>query len=188
MKLIIGLGNPGPEYEKTRHNAGFLLAQRLAARHGLPGEKLKFHAGMTEGAILNERIVLLRPMTYMNRSGLCVGEAAAFYKVAPADVLVLVDDLALACGQIRLRAEGSSGGHNGLTDVARALGTMKYPRLRIGIDPKGMIPQADYVLGRWTTDQWAKTDPALDVGCKAVECWLKDGIDKAMTQFNVKGE
>ena len=111
MKLIIGLGNPGPEYEKTRHNAGFLLAQRLAARHGLPGEKLKYHAGMTEGAILNERVVLLRPMTYMNRSGLCVGEAAAFYKVAPADVLVLVDDLALPAGQIRLRSEGSSGGH-----------------------------------------------------------------------------
>jgi len=188
MKLIIGLGNPGLEYEKTRHNAGFLLAQRLASRHGFSAEKLKFHAGMTEGAIAGQRVAILRPMTYMNKSGLAVGEAAAFYKVPPADILVLVDDLALPCGQIRLRAEGSAGGHNGLTDVARALGTMKYPRLRIGIDPKGIIPQADYVLGRWTPDQWAKTDPALDVGCKAVECWLKDGIDKAMTQFNVKGE
>lgn len=188
MKLIVGLGNPGPEYEKTRHNAGFLLADRLAARLGFSAEKLKFHGGLREGTLAGERALILKPVTYMNRSGLAVGEAAAFYKVAPADVLVLVDDLALPCGQIRLRAEGSSGGHNGLTDVARALGTMKYPRLRLGIDPKGMARQSDYVLGRFTPDQAAKFDACLDAACQAVECWAKEGVEKAMTKFNAKGE
>lgn len=184
MKLIVALGNPGPEYEKTRHNAGFMLAERFAARHGLPAEKLKFHAGFRDGAVAGQRLALLRPMTFMNRSGLAVAEAAAFHKVAAADILVLVDDLALPAGALRLREDGGAGGHNGLKDIERVLGSQKYPRLRIGIDPKGPQNQSDYVLGRFTPEQWAKVDEALDLGVKAIEAWLGLPIAKAMTQVN----
>lgn len=193
MKLIVGLGNPGPEYAKTRHNVGFMLADRLATRHNLTGAKHKFHSGVLDGEVIAggtmtpHRCILMQPMTYMNRSGLAVGEAVSFYKLDPAsDVLVLVDDLALDCGVIRLRAGGSAGGHNGLTDIERALGTRDYPRLRIGIDPKGRIPQKDYVLGRFTADQWSRTDEALDRGTKCIEMWLSEGLEKAASLFNAK--
>jgi len=193
MKLIVGLGNPGPEYAKTRHNVGFMLVDRLAARHNLSGARHKFHAGVLDGElhvgnpIRSQRCVLMLPTTYMNRSGLAVAEAMTFYKLDPQqDLLVLVDDLALDCGVIRLRAEGSAGGHNGLIDIERALGTRKYPRLRIGIDPRGYAKQSDYVLGQFTNAQWEHVDPALDKGVKCVESWLVDGLEKTMSLFNAK--
>ncbi len=191
MKLIVGLGNPGPEYAKTRHNAGFMAVDRLAQRHGFAGPKSKFHAGVLEGAIGVggdlHRVLLMQPTTYMNRSGLAVGEARAFYKLEPADILVLVDEAALPLGSIRLRASGSPGGHNGLKDLERALGTRDYPRLRIGIDPPpGRVPQADYVLGKFTADQLDALDPALTRACDAVETWLAEGIDAAMNRYNTK--
>jgi len=193
MKLIVGLGNPGPEYAKTRHNAGFMLVDRLAARHGLSGPKHKFHAGVLEGELhvgqpmRSEKCILMQPMTYMNRSGLAVGEAVTFYKLDPeTDLIVLVDDLALDCGVIRLRGEGSAGGHNGLTDIQRALGTTNYARLRIGIDPRGMAKQSDYVLSKFTEDQLEKIDPTLDKGVKCIESWIVDGLEKTMSLFNSK--
>ena len=185
MRLIVGLGNPGPEYQRTRHNAGFLAVDRLLARHRIdPGGKVKFHGLLCEGSIAGERCLLLKPMTYMNHSGLAVGEAAGFYKVDLKDILVLVDDVALPLGRLRLRGEGSPGGHNGLADVQRALGSPAYARLRLGIDPPGRIPQVEYVLGRFSAEEWSKLDPALDAACDCVECWLKDGLAKAMTRFN----
>jgi len=184
MKLIIGLGNPGNEYVKTRHNAGFMALERLANRHGLSSVKHKFHAGVLEGRINLHKVMLMQPMTFMNRSGLAVGEATAFYKCEPQDVLILVDDIALDCGQLRLRATGSAGGHNGLTSVEQALGTRDYPRLRIGIDPRGRIPQVDYVLGRFTEPQLEALEPALYRACDCIEAWLADGIENAMTRFN----
>ncbi|MEE9404698.1 MAG: aminoacyl-tRNA hydrolase [Algisphaera sp.] len=187
MKLIVGLGNPGKEYENTRHNAGFLAAERLARRHNITGVKSKFHAAYLEGFIHQKKVLLMQPMTFMNRSGLSVGEAATFYKLAPEDILVLVDDLAFDCGQIRLRSTGSAGGHNGLKDIERVLGTRDYPRLRIGIDPRGRAPQVDYVLGRFSPDQRDRLDPGLDLACDCIERWLTDGIDKAMNRFNPKG-
>lgn len=188
MRLIVGLGNPGLEYVRTRHNAGFMALERLADRHKLgPWDKArtKFHGLALEGAIAGEKCVLLEPMTYMNRSGLSVGEAVTFYKLDPSsELLILVDDIALPCGRIRLRPEGSAGGHNGLADIERALSTPKYPRLRIGIDPKGMVPQADYVLGRFSPDQMTKVLGALDQSCDAIECWIKSGLAKAMSLYN----
>lgn len=184
MKLIVGLGNPGPEYAKTRHNAGFMAVERLAQRHGLTSVKHKFHAGVLEGRINLHKVMLMQPMTYMNRSGLAVGEAAAFYKLEPEDVLVLVDDVALDVGQLRLRASGGPGGHNGLKDLERALGTRDYPRLRLGIGPKSRAPQVDFVLGRFTDDQLADLAPVLTRACDCVEAWLEEGIEKAMTKFN----
>ncbi|MEX0774963.1 MAG: aminoacyl-tRNA hydrolase [Phycisphaeraceae bacterium] len=184
MKLIVGLGNPGTEYAQTRHNAGFMALDRLATRHGLTGPRTRFHAGVLEGPIAGGKCLLMQPMTYMNRSGLAVGEAVAFHKLEPRDLIIVVDDVALPCGRIRLRAEGSAGGHNGLSDVQRALGSTAYPRLRIGIDAPDRIPQHDYVLGRFTVVQLEQLKPALDAACDAIECWIKDGIDKAMTLYN----
>ncbi|MEM7627543.1 MAG: aminoacyl-tRNA hydrolase [Planctomycetota bacterium] len=188
MKLIVGLGNPGTEYAKTRHNAGFMVLERLAHRHGLTGPKHKFHAGVLEGRINLHKVMLMQPMTYMNRSGLAVGEAAAFYKLDPEDILIVVDEVALDLGQLRLRASGSPGGHNGLKDLERALGTRDYPRLRVGIGPKPTrVPQVDFVLGRFTEDQLADLDPVLTRACDCIESWLEDGIEKAMTKFNGNG-
>jgi len=184
MKLIVGLGNPGAEYAGTRHNAGFMAVERLAARHGLTGPRARFHGAVLEGPIAGHKCMLLEPTTYMNRSGRAVAGAAAFYKLEPRDLLILVDDVALPCGRIRLRASGSAGGHNGLTDIQKALGTREYPRLRIGIDPPGRAPQVDYVLGRFSPEQRAALDPALDRACDAVECWVREGIEAAMTRYN----
>ena len=188
MKLIVGLGNPGQEYAATRHNVGFMAVERLARRHGIAGPvKGKFHAAVLEGQVGGERCLLMQPMTYMNRSGLAVGEAVRFYKLDVADVLVIVDDVALPCGRIRLRGSGSAGGHNGLTDIERVLGTSGYPRLRVGIDSPGRVPQRDYVLGRFSGEQWELVEPALLRACEAVETWLGEGLEKAMTMHNVAG-
>lgn len=185
MKLIVGLGNPGTQYAHTRHNAGFMAIDRLANRHAIAGVKSRFHAGVLEGRIAEEKVLLMQPTTYMNRSGLAVADAVSFYKIEPSDLLVLVDDIALDCGQIRLRASGSAGGHNGLSDIEQKLGTRDYPRLRLGIDPRGRVPQVDYVLGKFNPDQLDRFDPALWRACDCTEAWLRDGIERAMTMYNV---
>ena len=185
MKLIVGLGNPGPEYVKTRHNAGFMVLDRLAARHNLTGAKARFHAGVLDGLIGGQRCTLVQPMTFMNRCGLAVGEAVQFYKVDPeAELMIVLDDVALPAGRVRVRAEGGTGGHNGLADIERALGSCAFPRLRLGIDAPGMVPQVDYVLGRFSPAQLERLEPAIDRACDAIECWLGQGIDKAMSLFN----
>ena len=187
MKLIVGLGNPGTQYQRTRHNAGFMAVDRLATRCGLSGARTRFHAGVLEGSVAGEKCLLMQPMTYMNRSGLSVGEAMSFYKLDPQnDLLVLVDDVALDLGTIRLRGSGSPGGHNGLADIERVLTTRDYPRLRIGIGSPGLARQRDYVLGRFTQEQLAELDPMLDRCCDAVESWLREGLDKTMSVFNAK--
>ncbi len=162
MKLIVGLGNPGPEYDQSRHNVGFWVLDRLARRLA-PGEiaRNKFHGLLLEGRLDDEKLLLLKPTTYMNRSGLSVSEAMSFYKLSPPDMLmVIVDDVALPCGMIRVRARGSAGGHNGLDDINLRLGIDEYARLRIGIDDPGHIPQTDYVLGRFRPEQREALEPA----------------------------
>jgi PTH1 family peptidyl-tRNA hydrolase len=191
MKLIVGLGNPGKEYDRTRHNAGAMAVDRLIARHA-PGAvvRAKFHAVVVEGRIDNEPCLFMKPTTYMNRSGAAVAEAASFHKLGPSTgVFVLVDDVALPCGTIRVRAGGGAGGHNGLADIQRALGTQAYPRCRIGIDPSPpFMDQADYVLGRFSDDQWALVGPAIDRAADAAETFLRRGIDAAMNLFNAPGQ
>lgn len=185
MKLIVGLGNPGSEYAQTRHNAGFMLVDRVLARTGLAGVKAKFHARTSEVFVGGQRCLLMQPMTYMNRSGLAVREAMQFFKLDPeTDLLVVVDDVALPVGRIRIRKEGGTGGHNGLADIQQALSTPAYARLRVGIDPPGRVPQVQYVLGRFTVSQLEQLQPALDLACDAVECWVSEGIDQAMTRYN----
>ena len=186
MKLVVGLGNPGREYEGTRHNAGFLALDRLRARAGLGGERgqKRFDSLAFDARIGGERCLLLKPQTYMNRSGRAVAAAARFFKLEPSDVLVLVDDCALDAGVIRLRPEGSAGGHNGLADVERALGTRVYPRLRIGVDRPGQTPRIDYVLGRFTPEQRERLDAALDRAADCVGDFLAKGAEAAMSAHN----
>jgi peptidyl-tRNA hydrolase, PTH1 family len=189
VKLIVGLGNPGPDYERTRHNAGFrvldLLAQKLAPS---AIARQKFHAMTIETEIAGERTMLLKPTTFMNRSGQCVGEAVRFYKADPsADLLVVTDERALPCGVIRLRATGGTGGHNGLGDIERALGTRDYCRLRIGIDePPPPIGQTDWVLGRFTEEQEERLKPALAKAVEACESFVRRGITLTMNDFNYR--
>ena len=200
MKLIVGLGNPGQEYARTRHNAGFMALDRLADRHARGEIARSRFGGLTveariegpggEGAgSASQRALLLKPMTYMNRSGRSVAEALRFYKLDPSsDLLVLVDDVALECGRIRLRAGGSDGGHNGLADVERALGTTEYARCRIGVDSHGGADQVGHVLGRFSAEQLGRVEPALERAADAAGEWALAGIDSAMNRFNVSPE
>jgi PTH1 family peptidyl-tRNA hydrolase len=202
MKLIVGLGNPGREYVGTRHNIGWEILDALAVRFGWTAKPVDFSRdartqfeGLTMSGSVSlpsggtEKVLLLKPTTYMNISGRSVQPAMAFYQLTPADVMVIVDELALPCGKLRIRKGGSSGGHNGLKDVERALGTSEYPRLRIGIDPPpGRVPGRDYVLGKFSEEQRQKIDPAIERASSALVTWIDKGINTAMNQFNVAGE
>lgn len=186
MKLIVGLGNPGSSYTQTRHNVGFMVLDQLAQRHGLTGLKTKFHSGVLDGKIAGHRSMLLQPTTFMNRSGLAVGEALSFYKLeAASDLIVVVDDAALPFGRLRIRAAGSSGGHNGLADIERVTGTQAYTRLRVGIDPPGLMRQRDYVLSRFNPDQLSALGDVMGAACDAIECWITDGTQTTMNRFNI---
>jgi len=185
LKLIFGLGNPGRDYESTRHNAGFMALRRLAERWGLTGTaKGRFHAQVLEGVVAGQPCQLIAPMTFMNRSGLSVGEAVRFFKADVPDVIVLVDDVALPLGKVRLRGKGSAGGHNGLKDVQRVLGSIDYPRLRIGIGSPVGASQHEHVLGRFSKAEFEALEPGLDAAAQAVELWLREGIERAMTRVN----
>ncbi len=187
MKLVVGLGNPGPEYRRTRHTVGFEVIDCLARRSGLSdaASRSRFSGLVLEAEVSGERAMLLKPMTFMNRSGQSVVEAARFYKVdTERDLLVIADDLALPCGQLRLRAEGGDGGHNGLADITRALGTASWARCRIGIDRSAVIPQVDYVLGRFTPEQEPLVAECVDRAAEAASVWCHRGTAAAMNQFN----
>lgn len=194
MKLIVGLGNPGLEYDRTRHNVGFEVVDRLARRTvdaSRAVAKARFSGALLEtelpAAQGPEKVLYLKPLTYMNRSGQSVAEAVRFYKLEPSrDLLVVVDDIALPCGSIRLRPDGSAGGHNGLADVEAKLGTSNYPRCRIGIDGPGAIPQKDYVLGRFRPDQVPLVDAAIEQAVQACLAWATSDLATAMNRFNTR--
>lgn len=190
MKLVVGLGNPGPEYDNTRHNVGFEVVDRVARRWGDPASSVarnKFSGLLLEVMIDNEKTLLLKPLTFMNLSGQAISEAVHFYKLSPEeDLLVIVDDTALPCGSMRLKPGGGSGGHNGLSDTSQRLGTDKWARLRLGIDAPGEIPLTNYVLGRFRPDQKILVEPTLDDAANAVAVWARQDLDTAMNQFNRK--
>lgn len=191
MKLIVGLGNPGQEYAGTRHNAGFMAVDRVARRlcPGGAAVRQRFGGEAVEVSRGAEKVMLLKPMRFMNCSGAAVAEAAGFYKISVVeDLLVIVDDYALPLGTIRIRAEGSSGGHNGLADVERALGTTVYPRLRIGVDgpPANYEDPADWVLSKFTAADAKALEPALDKAAEAVEVFLARGTTAAMNKYNAR--
>jgi peptidyl-tRNA hydrolase, PTH1 family len=193
MKLVVGLGNPGSQYLGTRHNIGFEAVEVLAAKLGWIAKptdfdnqaRQKFNGLALDGSAGSEKLLLLKPTTFMNVSGMAVQSAMAFYQLTPPDLMIVLDDLALPCGKIRLRSGGSSGGHNGLRDIERVLGTDQYPRLRLGIDPApANIPGRDYVLGKFSPQQRSLTDPAVIRAGDAIVKWIEKGIESAMSLFN----
>ena len=186
LYLIVGLGNPGAEYARTRHNAGFGVAERLAERWRVAWTyEKKFNARLASAQRNSRRVLLCEPQTYMNSSGEAVGAVIAYYQVPLTGLLVVVDDADLPLGEIRLRPGGGSGGHHGLESIEQHLGTPEYARLRIGIGRQsGTREITGYVLGRFGSTEAALADRVLIVATDQAETWLEAGIQKAMSQFN----
>ncbi len=186
LHLIVGLGNPGAEYKKTRHNAGFLLVERLAARWQAEWKnERRFHARLARAEHQDHPVLLCQPQTFMNASGETVGALVKFYRLPRTRILVAVDDADLPLGGIRLRAGGSSGGHHGLESIEQHLGSREFARLRLGIGRQdGLREITDYVLSRFDRAEAALMEKVLDRAADQAECWLADGIQKAMNQFN----
>ncbi|MBR4505533.1 MAG: aminoacyl-tRNA hydrolase [Bacteroidales bacterium] len=185
--LIAGLGNVGAEYEGTRHNAGFMVVDALAKEADAKWT-LERHAYRTEVRHKGRVLVLIKPTTYMNLSGKAVRHWLQAEKVELENLMVVVDDLALDPGVIRIKKQGAAGGHNGLTDIETCLGTQNYNRLRVGVGQEfGRGQQVDYVLGRFSDEQAAALEPALKTACDAVRCFVTQGIDRTMNLYNKKG-
>lgn len=184
--LVVGLGNPGPKYEWTRHNVGFLVVDELAERANLPVQKLKFKALTNTALIGDQSVLLMKPTTYMNLSGEAVGQAARFYKIPPERVLVISDDVALPQGKLRIRRSGSAGGHNGLKNIIAHLGSDQFPRVKVGVGgkPHPDSDMADWVLSKFTGPDKTAMEQTIDRAADAVTCLLAQGVDKAMASFN----
>ncbi|MGL5541527.1 MAG: aminoacyl-tRNA hydrolase [Erysipelotrichaceae bacterium] len=186
MKLIVGLGNPGKQYEQTRHNAGFMVIDTLSKELGVGVTTNKFKGLIGETRVGSEKVILLKPQTYMNLSGESVQAAMRFYNLEPEDVLVIYDDLDLPVGKIRIREKGSAGGQNGMKNIIQHLGTQTFGRIRVGIDKDKQIATVDYVLGKFRPDQQEPFQQACDQAQKAAIDWVKNGLASAMNQFNKK--
>lgn len=185
MKLVVGLGNPGKKYEGTRHNVGFAIVDLLAESPSVGSPQERFDADIAEWREDTEKILLMKPLTFMNLSGRAVRQAIDFYQIEHRDVLVICDDMALPLGKLRFRARGTHGGHNGLRDIQQHLGTTEYSRLRIGVDvPEEERGAVDHVLGKFKPSEKAVIKDALDLAVQSVAMWVKDGIEKCMNQYN----
>ena len=185
MKLIVGLGNPGRQYAKTRHNIGFEVLDELAVKFGRGTPRAKFSGEVLEADVSGVKSLLLWPHTFMNNSGNCVQPVRDFYKIENPDLLVVCDDFSLALAKLRFRPKGSSGGQKGLQDIIRRLGTEEVPRLRIGIGlpPEGRDP-ADFVLSRFTSEEKSVVQEALIRAANAVVDWVHKGTDYCMNTYN----
>ena len=186
MKLIVGLGNLGKEYDGTRHNVGFDIVDALASRFGVSVKKKKFGGLIGECNFEETKLLLLKPQKYMNRSGQVVATAAGFYRVPVEDIIVLADDMALEPGRIRIRSKGSSGGHNGLGDIIEKFGSEEFVRLRVGIGSCGVEAGESYVLGRPTAEQRKLIAAAVERSVDAIVCWLSEGVEAVMNKYNAR--
>lgn len=184
MKMVVGLGNPGDEYADTRHNIGFKVIDSLAEALNVDVKQRKFAARFGRGEFADKRLILLKPWQYMNRSGQAVATAVGFYKLDLDDLFVVVDDMALSPGMIRIRAKGSAGGHKGLADIIEKLGTEGFGRLRIGIGQSDRYNAADFVLDKPTKPERTLLNEAIERSREAVLCWIEHGIEAAMNKFN----
>ena len=184
--LIVGLGNPGDKYDGTRHNAGFWAVDALADQGRFQVTRVKFKALTAQAEVGGQGALVMKPATYMNLSGEAVGEAARFYKLPPDHVLVFSDDVDLPLGRLRIRTGGSAGGHNGLKSIIQHLGTDQFPRIKLGVGgkPHPDYDMADWVLGKFTGEDKKKMDQAVERAAEAIECILKDGLDRGMSRFN----
>ena len=184
--LIVGLGNPGPKYAFTRHNAGFLCLDLLAQKQNADVRKIKFTGVLGETTLGGKRCLLLKPQTFMNNSGESVREAAAFYKIPPERVLVLFDDVTLPCGKLRIRRKGSDGGHNGVKSIIYHLNSDAFPRIKLGVGEK---PDPEWDLADWVLSPFTKTEltalrEAADRACDAAEHIVRGEIEQAMALYN----
>jgi PTH1 family peptidyl-tRNA hydrolase len=191
MKLIVGLGNPGLRYARTRHNAGFDAVDVIAERLGWRFDQRRSQALLASGVVGTEKLLLAKPQTYMNESGMSVGELVRFYKLAPAtDLLVICDDLDLPVAKLRLRARGAAGGQHGLESTIRHIGTTDFARLKIGIGrpPNGRWENVDFLLSQPRGDERIALDTAIDRAADAAMAWMSDGVEAASNRFNADGE
>ncbi|MEZ6142508.1 MAG: aminoacyl-tRNA hydrolase [Zavarzinella sp.] len=185
MKLVVGLGNPGPKYEQTRHNVGFMVLDYLAAAPGVSSWKNRFQGETAEALESDHQVLYLKPQTFMNLSGRSVRQAVDFYKVSLDQVLVICDDLTLPLGKIRLRTKGTHGGQNGLRNIQEMLASTEYPRLRLGIGSPGEYEDAaDYVLGRFRSAEKAACEEMISLAAQAALLWVREGIEPAMNRYN----
>ncbi len=185
-RMVVGLGNPGPEYKGTRHNVGFEVVEALARRHGGQIRTSRSNALLCEAEILGVAVAVVKPLTFMNLSGQAVRALARHYNIDPAGILVIADDLDLPVGKVRMRAQGGTGGHNGHKSVSASLGSQEYPRIRIGIGSSGEV--VDHVLSRFTPNERGLIEDGIGRSVDAVESWLTDGIDAAMRLANGPGD
>lgn len=184
MKIVVGLGNPGIEYAATRHNVGFMTIDSFGERHSVQGWKNNFQALIGETKIDGEKVLLVKPQTFMNLSGQAVLAVMQFYKVDKEDLLVVYDDMDLAVGMVKLRQKGSCGGHNGMRDIIRLLGTEQLSRLKIGIGKSQYAQGKDFVLGKFSQEEDALIDDGITKAMNAITCWVKHGITEAMNCYN----
>ena len=185
VKLIVGLGNPGPRYANNRHNVGFQCLDRLAQAHGLAFRKRENKVLLARGQIAGVEVILAKPQTYVNLSGQAVERLARSYQVPLEDILVIYDDMDLPLGRIRLRPGGGAGGHKGVRSIIEHLDSRDFPRLRVGIGrPPGRMDPVDYVLGDFTPEERPVIEEAYERAIAAVECWLREGIVAAMNKYN----
>lgn len=186
--LIVFLGNPGPRYQGTRHNAGFMAAEAMEKAKGIRINRSRFKALTAECDMGGEKVLLMKPQTFMNLSGEAVAQAVRFYKIAPEHVIVVSDEMSLAVGRLRIRTKGSAGGHNGLKNIISHLGTEQFPRIRMGV---GAVPHPDYDVKDWVLSVFRDKDAEDMAACakraaEAAECYIVNGPDKAMNLFNNK--
>jgi len=187
LSVVIGLGNPGPRYENTRHNVGFDTIDRLSKKHNIAVTKVKYKAVIGDGNIGGHRVLLVKPQTFMNLSGESVREIIEWYKVPVKNIIIIYDDIDLPVGKIRIRPKGSAGTHNGMRSVIYQIQSEDFPRIRIGIDkPPQNWDLADFVLSKFSTDERKSVEEAIANAAEAVEVILNSGIDKAMNRYNNK--
>lgn len=185
MKLIIGLGNIGDKYVFTRHNAGFMVLDRLSVKENFSfREEKKLKSFIAKVRLLGEEFLLVKPTTFMNLSGEALRAVLDYYKIKVEDILVIYDDLSLELGKIRFRATGSDGGHNGIKSIIQHLGSNKFARLKIGIGPQPQVPAEHFVLQNFSKEQLETLKSVLDTSIEAALCYFKDGIEKAQNRFN----
>ncbi len=189
MYLIAGLGNPTKEYDKTRHNVGFSVIDVLADRYRIDVSEKKHKGLCGKGVIEGQKVLLVKPQTFMNLSGECIRAAADYYKIEPEDMIVIYDDISLEPGQLRIRLKGSAGGHNGIKNIIAHLGTQEFPRIKVGVGAKPpRMDLADYVLSRFTKEEQPLMEEAFKEAAEAAVMMITDGADKAMNHFNGKKE
>ena len=187
MYIIVGLGNPGKQYENTRHNVGFNIIDILADEYGISVNKMKYKALIGEGRVGTEKVVLVKPVTYMNLSGESLAEIYNFYKVDTSNIVVIYDDIDLDVGKIRIRKKGSGGTHNGMRSIIKCLGSNEFPRVRVGISkPKNGQDLADFVLSRFAKEDEKSLNESFENAVAAIDCAIRQDLDLAMNRYNVK--